>query len=97
MKHRFLNYLFSGCIPKDVELTRLYIGDLLLDSFFDQELRHEFSENELIFTCDNTFADRIKSRNDDRNINDKARKRTQKLNLKKRAMESVADDSTKMR
>jgi hypothetical protein len=80
-----------------VSLTRLYIGDLFTNSFFNRELRREFSENELIFTCDNTFADRLKSRNDERHINDKARKRTQKLNLKKRAMESVADDSTKMR
>jgi hypothetical protein len=54
-KRRFLNSLFSNVLtlPSTVDKARLYFGDVLRDHL--SLLR----ENELIFTCYNSNADRV--------------------------------------
>jgi hypothetical protein len=56
-----------------------------------------FWDRELIFTCSNAFNDQVERKNDEAKIDIGARKRTLKRNMKKRSMQSVADDSSRMK
>jgi hypothetical protein len=84
----FLNYIFMGCLPQGVEKARLYIGDALTLPLREA---HSLRECELIFVCLSSTGKELH-----RKAEGYHNRRTLKLQLKKRSMESVNSDSSKL-
>lgn len=97
-KRLLLNYVFMGCLPAGISKAKLYLGEVLGPAF-----REQLSEKELVFTChDGLTGTRIKKKANDctdtgnpLNKRTQRRKRTLKMQMKRRDLTSIHNDASK--
>jgi hypothetical protein len=88
-KRQFLSYVFMGCLPAGVKKAKFYIGALI-----NVHLLGQLKEKDLMFTCYASTGKNIIKKGQDCSTNQR-RKRTLKMQTKKRDITSIRDDALK--
>jgi hypothetical protein len=91
-KNPLLNYIFRGCLPHGVHKAKLFFGNAV--SLAVLEMQKHFTEGELTFTCVDTLGQRLDTKSLDET--NQRRKRTLKMQMKKRDLQSIGADASKV-